>query len=67
MRLKTRTILLVTGMTNLFWGCPIGLDHPLGEPDKEAILPDLIGMGGNANAKSCCESCFDPAERCIQL
>lgn len=52
MRLKTRTILLVTGMTIMFWGCPIGLDHSLGEPDKEAILPDLIGVWENTNAEA---------------
>ena len=62
---KDTHVPLVTGMTILFWGCPIRLDHPLGEPDK-TILPNLIGMG-EYECRSCCESCFDPAERCIQL
>ena len=31
----------------LITGCPVGVDHPLGEPGKEKLDEQLIGTGLN--------------------
>jgi hypothetical protein len=43
-------IMLFALIIGTFYGCPVGLDHPLSEPGKEKIEDNLIGVWKNSNA-----------------
>lgn len=43
-------IMLFVIIIGTFYGCPVGLDHPLSEPGKEKIEDNLIGVWKNSKA-----------------
>ena len=47
---KFVVLLLILPAVLLFYGCPVGIDYPAGEPGTEKIDKDLIGTWKQDNA-----------------